>query len=161
MRVRSWDGYLHGACPECESGGDELTWRTCRALQLHPNEPALFVYAAQQELENLSPAAARALLQRGIRLNKEHVPLWIEYVKFELGFVEGLRRRWDVLGVGSEDVLADSSEEARKEIMQGAIVKAVISEAAKGVCYNNETGVVLMAPQRIDAWCYFRSCTRF
>jgi len=107
------------------------------ALQLHPNEPALYVFAAQHELENLSPAAARALLQRGIRLNKENVALWTEYVKFELGFVEGLRRRWDVLGLGSEEGGAaaggeDASEEARREIMQGGIVKAVISEAAKG-----------------------------
>ena len=85
------------------------------------------MFAAQHEVENLSPAAARALLQRGIRLNKENVTLWSEYVKFELGFVEGLRRRWDVLGVGEEE-----SDEARKEIMQGAIVKTVIGEAVKG-----------------------------
>lgn len=110
-----------------------------RALQLHPNEPTLYVCAAQHELENLSPAAARALLQRGIRLNKESVALWTEYVKFEIGFVEGLRRRWDILGVQSaeaaEDAMADTSEEARREVMQGAIVKAVITEAAKGAPY--------------------------
>ena len=103
-------------------------------MQLHPNEAALYIYAAQHELENLSPTAARTLLQRGIRLNKESVPLWTEYVKFELGFVEGLGRRWGVLGVaggaGTED--EDASEEARKEIMEGAIVRAVISEAAQG-----------------------------
>jgi len=70
----------------------------------------------------------------------------------ELGFVEGLRRRWDVLGIEldvkqkgkerateSDERLAqmradaeeddDDGESARKEIMRGAIIKSVISNA--------------------------------
>lgn len=64
----------------------------------------------------------------------------------ELGFVESLRRRWEVLGLDIvaddvqggaddamvEDVDADSGEEARKEVLQGALAKAVISNAVKG-----------------------------
>ncbi|KAF8497669.1 U3 small nucleolar RNA-associated protein 6-domain-containing protein [Gautieria morchelliformis] len=131
--VALWVQYIELAKRE---GARALVGRiSARALQLHPNEPALYVFAAQHEVDNLSPPAARALLQRGIRLNKENVPLWTEYVKFELGFVEGLRRRWDVLGVGGASIVTDTredvSEEARREIMQGGIVMAVISEAAK------------------------------
>lgn len=76
----------------------------------------------------------------------------------EIGFVEGMRRRWGVLGievkgknkadnvVGEDmddskveqmqteaDGEGDEAEQARKEIMQGAIVKSVISNAVKGM----------------------------
>jgi U3 small nucleolar RNA-associated protein 6 len=89
--------------------------------------------------------------------------MWREYVKMELGFIEGLRRRWDVLGISiSEDgkgkekatempmdldgggtVIAEmhdseaqGSEEdsIRKAVMGGAIVKSVISSAASCEC---------------------------
>lgn len=69
---------------------------------MHPNKPGLFVLAAAHELEHHSPSAARMLLQRGLRLNGESAELWIEYLKMELGFVEGMRRRWDVLGIQGE-----------------------------------------------------------
>ena len=142
-------------------------------MQLHPNVPALYVLAASHELEHLSPSAARALLQRGLRLNADSVEMWREYVRMELNFVESLRRRWSVLGIdvkgkGKESVKqksisrvrgADSGEEsdlgghhdedadgmdvdgkeelgedeaASKQILEGAIVKAVISNAVKG-----------------------------
>jgi len=57
--------------------------------------------------------------------------MWTEYVKMELGFVESLRRRWEVLGIDVSSG-ADSDDVAKEEIMKGAIVKSVISSAAKG-----------------------------
>ena len=98
--------------------------------------------------------AARVLLQRGLRLNADCAEMWREYVRLELGFVEALRRRWDVLGIS----LGDSSDrgrgqgreqesqgeridraeeeamgdEARGAIMDGAIVRQAIDGAAKG-----------------------------
>ena len=132
------------------------------ALQLHPSVPALYILAASHELEHLAPSAARALLQRGIRLNPESIEMWREYVKMELGFVESLRRRWGVLGIEVEakgkqraqDVdesqemddnevermqldaedEGDEGEAARRQIMEGAIVKSVMSNAVKGLC---------------------------
>ncbi|KAL6308122.1 U3 small nucleolar RNA-associated protein 6-domain-containing protein [Sparassis latifolia] len=145
---------------------------TARALQLHPNVPALYILAASHELQHLSPSTARALLQRGIRLNADSVEMWREYVRMELGFVESLRRRWGVLGIDvaqgdkgkgkemekekaidegllafedeamgeGEDVqMAADQEEgaedeaARRDIMQGAIVKSVMDNAAKAL----------------------------
>ncbi|EMD33556.1 hypothetical protein CERSUDRAFT_98123 [Gelatoporia subvermispora B] len=92
-----WVQYIQLAKKE---GARVLVGRiTARALQLHPHVPALYILAAAHELSHLSPAAARALLQRGLRLNAESAALWREYVKMELGFVEGLRRRWGVLGI--------------------------------------------------------------
>lgn len=80
----------------------------------------------------------------------------------ELGFVEGMRRRWGVLGIeaggkGKERARqetpsvgamsegqveqmqesaggeGDEAEQARREIMQGAIIQSVISNAVKGM----------------------------
>ncbi|KZT70904.1 hypothetical protein DAEQUDRAFT_724645 [Daedalea quercina L-15889] len=159
--VGLWIQYIQVAKKE---GARTLVGRiTARALQLHPNVPALYILAASHELEHLAPSAARALLQRGIRLNPESTEVWREYVKMELGFVESLRRRWDVLGIEVEDTKrkgkqraldedgdddmgkemqkmqvdaedeGDEGEAARRQIMQGAIVKSVMSSAAKAL----------------------------
>lgn len=98
--------------------------------------------------------AARVLLQRGLRLNADCVDMWREYVRLELGFVESLRRRWDVLGISLGDAdnstpdretqgeRIDKAEEegmgdaARRAIMDGAIVRQAIDGAAKGEHYS-------------------------
>ena len=94
-----------------------------RALQLHPNVPALYILGAAQELENQSPTAARTLLQRGLRLNKESAELWTEYVRMELGYAETVRRRWSVLGI-------EATAEQR-EIIEGAVAAAAARHAAE------------------------------
>ncbi|PPQ74494.1 hypothetical protein CVT26_007954 [Gymnopilus dilepis] len=153
--VGLWVQYIQVAKRE---GARALVGRiTARALQLHPNKPGLFILAASHELDHHSPSAARTLLQRGIRLNPESMDMWKEYVKMELGFIESLRRRWDVLGIKvSEEKRADPSREilgeemeeeeeeereyegdagaeARRRVMEGAIVESVISSAAKAI----------------------------
>lgn len=104
------------------SGRDGMTL-TCayRALQLHPNVPALYILGAAHEVENQSPSAARTLLQRGLRVNKESIELWTEYVRMEIGFAETMGRRWSVLGI-------DAREEER-EIMEGGIAAAAVRHA--------------------------------
>ncbi|KZT08401.1 uncharacterized protein LAESUDRAFT_757637 [Laetiporus sulphureus 93-53] len=165
--VALWIQYIRVAKKE---GARTLVGRiSARALQLHPNVPALYILAASHELEHLSPSAARALLQRGIRLNTESVELWREYVKMEMGFLENMRRRWSVLGIevgegkgqekgkgkekeidadadeqgkGGEDVekmevdaeeVGNDGDAAKKAILEGAIVKSVMSSAAKAI----------------------------
>ncbi|KAF8653585.1 hypothetical protein AX16_003863 [Volvariella volvacea WC 439] len=170
--VNLWIQYIQLAKRE---GARTLVGRiTARALQLHPDKPALYIIAASHELDHLSPSAARALLQRGIRLNNQSVDMWREYVRMELGFIESLRRRWEVLGIklasnendkgkdrASEeddpsahimgqdnasmtiiDEQANSAQAelegeegtvARREIMNGAIVKAVITSAVEAL----------------------------
>ncbi|TBU43639.1 hypothetical protein BD309DRAFT_960198 [Dichomitus squalens] len=170
--VGLWIQYILVAKKE---GARALVGRiTARALQLHPNVPALYVLAASHELKHLSPTAARALLQRGLRLNSDSVEMWREYVRMELGFVESLRRRWSVLGIdmqrtgedagsgkgkgkeresGTDDIWSGIGDEegeadgmdvdaeqdltedevARRHIMEGAIVKSVISSAVKAI----------------------------
>lgn len=115
------------------------------ALQLHPTAPALFIIASAHELDQFSPSSARALLQRGLRLNAESVELWTEYVKMELTYVETLRRRWAVLGIEgaakgkgksadeNSTLPDDESEESRRLVMEGAVVLAVMENALKGM----------------------------
>jgi U3 small nucleolar RNA-associated protein 6 len=107
-----------------------------RALQRHPGEPALYVLAAAHELGAGAGGveAARTLLQRGVRMNGERAELWAELVRVELSFVEGLRRRWHVLGVKVGGEAMDVDDEAREEVMQGAIVRSVMESAARGAC---------------------------
>ena len=93
--------------------------------------------------------AAHVLLQRGLRLHADCVDMWYEYVRLELGFVESLRRRWDVLRISLDDDNASPDREtqgeridgveeqamgdaARQAIMEGAIVRQAIDGAAKG-----------------------------
>jgi U3 small nucleolar RNA-associated protein 6 len=155
-----------------------LACHSSRAIALHPNTPALYILAAAHELDHLSPAAARTLLQRGLRLNADSVDLWREYVKMELGFVESIRRRWAVLGIsvggkgkqaaGTADTVMDVDDEnavgterpqvdmdvdaqaeadlARQEILEGAIVKSVLSGAVKGESREHVIAFVMSAP---------------
>ena len=95
-----------------------------RALQLHPQESGLYIMGAGHELDQMSATGARTLLQRGIRINGDSIDLWTEYVKMEMGFIERLRRRWEVLGVEMEN----------EEVMSGAIVETVITNALEGQC---------------------------
>ena len=110
-----------------------------RALKLHPSSIPLYILAAQHELDQSSPSAARNLLQRGIRLNTESVDLWCEYVKMELGWCEFLKRRWETLGIQptegdlNEASLTADTESARRDVLNGAIVKEVLKNALQGL----------------------------
>jgi U3 small nucleolar RNA-associated protein 6 len=69
-------------------------------------------------------------------MNKESVELWVEYIKFELGFVETLRRRWEVLGIAPGKTKGDEEEVGVEEVLRGAIVKTVIEEGSKALGGN-------------------------
>lgn len=87
------------------------------ALQLHPHVPSFYILAASHELSHMSPSAARSLLQRGLRLNSDSVDMWREYIRMELGFVEGMRRRWNVLGINTvEDEKAQVGKRVEPDI---------------------------------------------
>jgi U3 small nucleolar RNA-associated protein 6 len=138
--VSLWLQYLRVAQ---RAGARALAGRiAARAVQLHPRTPALYVLAAAHELAHGGMGAARVLLQRGLRLNAGSVEMWREYVRLELGFVEAVRRRWELLGIEVEgggggervDKAAEEAmgDEARRAIMDGAIVRQAIDSAAKG-----------------------------
>lgn len=154
--VGLWVQYIRLAQRE---GARTLAGKICaRALRLHPSVPALYVLAAAHELNHLSPATARTLLQRGLRLNPESVDLWREYVRMELGYVESLRKRWELLGVPSAAEQPDGeegedSESARQMVLDGEIVRTVVANAAKAVpkieLFEALQDVLLSHPWRI------------
>ncbi len=72
------------------------------------------------------------MLQRGIRLNPESIELWVEHVKLELEFAEMIRRRQEILTIKEDDTETEGAA-ARKDILEGAIVKEVLVQALKGM----------------------------
>ncbi|KAJ7782891.1 U3 small nucleolar RNA-associated protein 6-domain-containing protein [Mycena metata] len=110
--VGLWVQYIDVAKRE---GAHTLVGRVvARAIQLHPDTPALYILAAAHELDHGSPSAARTLLQRGIRINPESVEMWKEYVRMELAFMESLRRRWDVLGLDEKGKGREAAGEGQR-----------------------------------------------
>ena len=86
----------------CQRSGSarQMSRVLARALQLHPAQPALWAYAAAWEFEhNLNAPAARALMQRGLRMCKHAPELWHEYFRMELLYALRLRERRRVLGI--------------------------------------------------------------
>lgn len=71
-----------------------------KALQLHPAEPGLWAAVAAWEWEvNADAAAARALMQRGLRACPKSASLWVDYFRLELLFAAKLHARRRVLGL--------------------------------------------------------------
>ncbi|EPY52513.1 U3 snoRNP-associated protein Utp6 [Schizosaccharomyces cryophilus OY26] len=75
------------------------------ALQKHPNNIHLWLVACDNEFtENANMPAARSLMHRALRLNKENPILWASYFRLELAYMAKLHYR-------SEILLAAKSEE--------------------------------------------------
>jgi U3 small nucleolar RNA-associated protein 6 len=83
-----------------------------QAIRYHPKVPGLWMYAAAWEFDqNLNVAAARALMQSGLRSCPESEDMWIEYLRMELTYLNKLKARKVALG---EDVktLQKSSDDS-------------------------------------------------
>lgn len=73
-----------------------------QAIRFHPKVPGLWIYAAAWEFDqNLNVAAARALMQSGLRSCPDSEDMWIEYLRMELTYLNKLKARKVALG---EDV---------------------------------------------------------
>lgn len=110
-----------------------------KALQRHATTAILWVEAACWEFEhNSNVAAARTLMQQGIRMCKGDESIWVEYYRLELLYVAKLRARREVLGLDAadEEVPIDASEPS------AAAVKAVLSGAVAHVVYKNAVGAI-------------------
>ncbi|KAJ2655505.1 U3 snoRNP protein [Coemansia sp. RSA 1200] len=84
-----------------------------RAIAAHPRDPRMWIMAADHQLsDTANGAAARALMQRALRVNPESKELWAEYLRLELLLVEKIRTRRRVLGIDGE---AKEEEEGEGE----------------------------------------------
>jgi len=71
------------------------------ALRLHPEHEGLWILAASWEYEyNQNIIAARALLQRALRLNPKSSQVYLEYCRLELIYRDRVRRK---LKIGDEE----------------------------------------------------------
>ncbi|CAN0482178.1 unnamed protein product, partial [Laminaria digitata] len=75
--------------------------RLCaRALQLHPRNAGLWIKAASWEFfDGGNASSARALMQRGLRINPTARNLWLQYFRLEFSYIKKLMGRREVLGL--------------------------------------------------------------
>ncbi|KAI3986728.1 hypothetical protein MKX01_014266 [Papaver californicum] len=79
-----------------------------QVLRFHPKVPGVWIYAASWEFDhNLNVAAARALMQNGLR-HVRNLKIWVEYLRMELTYLNKLKVRKTALG-------EDTGTLARKE----------------------------------------------
>lgn len=102
-------------------------------------------------------ASARTNILLGLRMIPKSEDLWREYVKLELGWVEGLRRRWKVLGVnissannegmdpdtltGGEGSFGPDGEDARKSILSGQLIIHALNSALAAIAPTDSNGM--------------------
>ncbi|KAG4929206.1 hypothetical protein AAZX31_17G011900 [Glycine max] len=68
-------------------------------IRFHPKVPGVWIYAAAWEFDhNLNVAAARALMQEGLRVCPTSEDLWVEYLRMELTYLNKLKARKVALG---------------------------------------------------------------
>eukprot|EP00897_Mesotaenium_endlicherianum_P009985 jgi/Mesen1/9014/ME000565S08343 len=98
--LRLWLKYME-FCRE-HGGTRQMQKVITKALQLHPATPGLWIYAAAWEFEhNANVVAARALMQRGLRMCPKAELLWLEYFRMELTYAQKLKARRIILGLSS------------------------------------------------------------
>ncbi|KAI8810664.1 hypothetical protein BJ742DRAFT_171015 [Cladochytrium replicatum] len=69
-----------------------------KAIQSHPRKPVFWIKAAKIEFErNNNMNAARTLLIRALRINKDSAKIYLEYFKLELLYVDRLLERRKIL----------------------------------------------------------------
>ena len=124
--LRLWRRYFDFC--KAQGGGKALGRALARALQLHPAEPGLWTEAADWEFNGRrNPAAARALMQRGLRVCGARAPqLWASYFQLELQYARQLQVRQGVVGL---DVRP--GERAAQALLDGAAAQAVLKAALK------------------------------
>ncbi|RZS07160.1 hypothetical protein BHM03_00037947 [Ensete ventricosum] len=80
-------------------------------VRYHPKVPGLWIYAAAWEFDqNLNVAAARALMQSGLRTCSSSEDLWIEYLRMELTYLNKLKARKIALGENVKLLQRNSSD---------------------------------------------------
>lgn len=79
-----------------------------QVIRFHPKVAEVWIYAAAWEFDrNLNVAAARALMQNGLRVCPNSEDLWVEYLRMELTYLNKLKARRVALGEGEGSLVRD------------------------------------------------------
>ncbi|XP_042026743.1 U3 small nucleolar RNA-associated protein 6 homolog [Salvia splendens] len=85
-------------------------------VRFHPKVPCVWIYAAAWEFDNnLNVAAARALMQNGLRSCPASEDLWVEYLRMELTYLNKLKARKIALGEGKASGKRNADEQQWRE----------------------------------------------
>ena len=85
-------------------------------MRFHPKVPAVWIYAAAWEFDhNLNAAAARAIMQSGLRACPTSEDLWVEYLRMELTFLNKLKMRKVILGEDDGTLVRDNKDAEDKQ----------------------------------------------
>ncbi|XP_056159831.1 uncharacterized protein LOC115677921 [Syzygium oleosum] len=87
-----------------------------QVIRFHPKVPGVWIYAAAWEFDhNLNVAAARALMQSGLRLCPTSEDLWVEYLRMELTYLNKLKARRIALGEDNETLIRSREDNNEKQ----------------------------------------------
>lgn len=111
--VELWFQYLEF----CRARGHgRMNKALAQLVRFHPKVPGVWIYAAAWEFDsNLNVAAARALMQNGLRSCPTSEDLWIEYLRMELTYLNKLKARKIALGEAKGNIIRDSKNADEKQ----------------------------------------------
>ncbi|KAI5072003.1 hypothetical protein GOP47_0012109 [Adiantum capillus-veneris] len=109
-----WVQYLE----YCKSQGTRRMQKVLtKVLRLHPTVPDVWIYASAWEFEqNKNIVAARALMQRGLRMCSQSEQLWLEYFRLELVYAERLKANIFSPVTKKNNAITDFDRDSAKEI---------------------------------------------
>ncbi|KAL1203149.1 hypothetical protein V5N11_015386 [Cardamine amara subsp. amara] len=103
--VNLWFRYLE-FCREKRNG--RMKKALAQVIRFHPKVAGVWIYAAAWEFDkNLNVAAARALMQNGLRVCSNSEDLWVEYLRMELTYLNKLKARRVALGEDKGSLVRD------------------------------------------------------
>ncbi|XVF26061.1 hypothetical protein REPUB_Repub13aG0267500 [Reevesia pubescens] len=111
--VELWFRYLE-FCRQRKNG--RMKKVLAQVIRFHPKVPGVWIYAAAWEFDhNLNVAAARALMQSGLRMCPDSEDLWIEYLRMELTYLNKLKARKVALGEDKGTLVRDQKDDDEKQ----------------------------------------------
>ncbi|EOA15467.1 hypothetical protein CARUB_v10004327mg [Capsella rubella] len=103
--INLWFRYLE-FCKQKRHG--RIKKALAQAIRFHPKVAGVWIYAAAWEFDrNLNVAAARALMQNGLRVCSNSEDLWVEYLRMELTYLNKLKARRVALGEDKGSLVRD------------------------------------------------------
>ncbi|KAK4439356.1 hypothetical protein Salat_0270500 [Sesamum alatum] len=111
--IQLWFQYLE----YCRARGHgRMKKALAQLVRFHPKVPGVWIYAAAWEFDNnLNVAAARALMQNGLRACPTAEDLWVEYLRMELTYLNKLKARKVALGEDEGDLARDHTNADEKQ----------------------------------------------
>ncbi|XWS18187.1 hypothetical protein CRYUN_Cryun32bG0021200 [Craigia yunnanensis] len=111
--VELWFRYIE-FCQQRKNG--RMKKVLAQVIRFHPKVPGVWISAAAWEFDHsLNVAAARALMQSGLRMCPYSEDLWVEYLRMELTYLNKLKARKVALGEDKGTLIRDQKDTVEKQ----------------------------------------------